>query len=129
MVQERFALLIVDSIMAPFRADYTGRGELAERQQVLGKLLSRLQKISEEFNVAVFLSNQVMAEPDATTTQAAAGGNILAQASTTRLYLRKESKKEERVCKMYASSSIPEGGECIFQISDGGIMDGGDSTE
>jgi hypothetical protein len=28
MYQEEYALLIVDSIMAPFRVDYSGRGEL-----------------------------------------------------------------------------------------------------
>ena len=28
MLEEPFALLIVDSIMSPFRADYSGRGEL-----------------------------------------------------------------------------------------------------
>lgn len=31
MVEEAFALVVVDSIMAPFRVDYSGRGELAER--------------------------------------------------------------------------------------------------
>jgi meiotic recombination protein DMC1 len=31
MAEERFALLIVDSIMALFRVDYSGRGELSER--------------------------------------------------------------------------------------------------
>lgn len=38
---------IVDSIMALFRVDFSGRGELAERQQKLAQMLSRLQKISE----------------------------------------------------------------------------------
>ena len=42
MLDEPFALLVVDSIMAPFRVDYSGRGELAERQQVLGKILNKL---------------------------------------------------------------------------------------
>ena len=47
MVEDSFSLVIVDSIMAPFRVDYSGRGELAERQQVLARVLSRMQKISE----------------------------------------------------------------------------------
>ena len=33
--------------MALFRVDYSGRGELADRQQKLAQMLSRLQKISE----------------------------------------------------------------------------------
>ena len=42
-----FKLLIVDSVMALFRVDFSGRGELAERQQQLAQMLSKLQKISE----------------------------------------------------------------------------------
>lgn len=94
MVEDQYSLLVIDSIMAPFRVDYSGRGELSERQNVLGKVLSKVQKISEQFNIAIFMSNQVMADPGAGMTYAAdpkkpIGGNILAHASTTRLYLRK----------------------------------------
>uniref|UniRef100_A0A8C2SLD2 RecA family profile 1 domain-containing protein n=1 Tax=Capra hircus TaxID=9925 RepID=A0A8C2SLD2_CAPHI len=63
-----FKLLIIDSIMALFRVDFSGRGELAERQQKLAQMLSRLQKISEEYNVAVFVTNQMTADPGATMT-------------------------------------------------------------
>lgn len=56
-------LQIVDSVTALFRVDYSGRGELAERQQKLGRMMSKLQKIAEEFNVAVFITNQVCADP------------------------------------------------------------------
>lgn len=38
---------VMDSVMALFRVDFSGRGELADRQQKLAQLLSRLQKISE----------------------------------------------------------------------------------
>ena len=31
MVEDTYALLIIDSIMAPFRVDFSGRGELSER--------------------------------------------------------------------------------------------------
>lgn len=58
-----FRLVIVDSIMALFRVDFSGRGELAERQQKLGQMMSRLQKIAEEFNVAVFVTNHVCSDP------------------------------------------------------------------
>lgn len=117
MIEDQFALMIVDSIMAPYRVDYSGRGELAERQQVLGRMLSKIQKISEQFNIAIFMTNQVMADPGAGMTYAIdpkkpVGGNILAHASTTRLFLRK-GKGEQRVCKIFDSPSIPEG-ECIF---------------
>ncbi|KAM9639552.1 meiotic recombination protein DMC1/LIM15 homolog isoform 3-T4 [Morphnus guianensis] len=52
-----FKLLIIDSIMALFRVDFSGRGELAERQQKLAQMLSRLQKISEEMRTEIVWSN------------------------------------------------------------------------
>ena len=94
MVEDPFSLLVIDSIMAPFRVDFSGRGELADRQQTLNRFLNKVQKISEQFNVAVFMSNQVMADPGATMSYAVdpkkpIGGHIIAHASTTRLFLRK----------------------------------------
>ena len=55
----KYKVLVVDSIISLFRSDFSGRGELGERQQKLNQMLSRLTKISEEFNVAVFMTNQV----------------------------------------------------------------------
>lgn len=56
-----FRLLIIDSIIALFRVDYHGRGELSDRQQKLGQHLSELTRMAEEFNIAVFLVNQCQA--------------------------------------------------------------------
>ena len=38
----QYRVLIIDSAMALFRVDYTGRGELADRQQKLNKYLPAL---------------------------------------------------------------------------------------
>ncbi|XP_062502842.1 meiotic recombination protein DMC1/LIM15 homolog [Corticium candelabrum] len=121
-----FKLLIIDSIMALFRVDFSGRGELSERQQKLGQLLSRLQKISEEYNVAVFITNQMTADPGATMSFQAdpkkpIGGHILAHASTTRVSLRK-GRGEVRIAKIYDSPDMPEN-EATFAITNGGIAD------
>ena len=35
----------MDSIMCHFRVDFSGRGELADRQQKLNILMSRLRKV------------------------------------------------------------------------------------
>ena len=50
-----YRLLVIDSVMALYRTDYVGRGELSERQQVLGKFLRRATQMAEEFNLCVFL--------------------------------------------------------------------------
>lgn len=129
MMEDVFSVMIIDSIMALFRVDFSGRGELSERQQVLGKTLSKLIKLAEQFNVAVLLTNQVMSDPGSTMTFTAdmkkpVGGNILAHASTTRLYFRK-GKGDERVCKIYDSPCLPES-DCVFRITDNGIDDADD---
>jgi hypothetical protein len=38
-------LQVVDSLTSNFRTDFCGRGELADRQQKLGQMLSRLKKV------------------------------------------------------------------------------------
>jgi meiotic recombination protein DMC1 len=63
MMEGDYRLLIVDSIIALFRTDYSGRGELSERQQKLNQMLARLMRLAEEFNIAVFITNQMCADP------------------------------------------------------------------
>jgi meiotic recombination protein DMC1 len=53
MAEEPFRLLIMDSITANLRVDFSGRGELAERQQRLGQLMQRLRKV-RLFNARLF---------------------------------------------------------------------------
>jgi len=122
---DKFALVVVDSIMGIFRVDYSGRGELSERQQCLGRVMSKLQKLSEEFNIAVVITNQVMADPSGGAMSfmpalpKPVGGHVLAHMSTTRLSLRK-GRGEQRVCKIYDSPSLPEG-DCVFEICNAGV--------
>lgn len=57
MCENRFALLVVDSATALYRTDYSGRGELSARQMSLAKFLRHLQRLADEFGVAVVISN------------------------------------------------------------------------
>ncbi|TEB39377.1 hypothetical protein FA13DRAFT_1751484 [Coprinellus micaceus] len=122
-----FRLLIVDSIMALFRVDYSGRGELSERQQKLAQMLSKLSKMSEEFNIAILMTNQVQSDPGATMTFVAGGalkpigGHILSHASATRIFLRK-GRAEERVAKLVDSPDKPES-EASYKLDEGGWAD------
>ena len=62
--EQNVKLIIVDSLMSHFRSDYSGRGELAPRQQKLNRHMHALQKLADTYNVAIYLTNQVMARPD-----------------------------------------------------------------
>ncbi|KAG5185783.1 DNA repair and recombination protein Rad51A [Tribonema minus] len=125
MAEDRYALLVVDSATALFRTDYSGRGELSERQMQLAQFLRQLTRMAEEFGVAVVITNQVVANPDGMSFAKDAtkpiGGNIMAHASTTRLRLRK-GRAENRVCQVFDSPTLPES-EAQFSLSDSGIQD------
>lgn len=116
-------LLVVDSVTSHFRAEYTGRGTLAARQQKLNKHLHHLQRGAEINNMAVYITNQVMSRPDAFfgDPTAPVGGHVLAHVPQTRCYLRK-SKGERRICRLVDSPNLPEG-EAVFTIMKDGIRD------
>ncbi|XP_015794532.1 DNA repair protein RAD51 homolog 1 [Tetranychus urticae] len=127
MSESRYALLIVDSATALYRTDYSGRGELAARQMHMAKFLRLLQRLADEFGIAVVITNQVVASVDGGAGMFCAdpkkpiGGNIIAHASTTRLYLRK-GRGDSRICKIYDSPCLPES-EATFAITAEGIED------
>jgi len=119
-------LVVIDSLTAHFRAEYVGRGTLAERQQKLNRLLHILQRrLSDPYNIAVVVTNQVMARPDIVfgdpTTPI--GGHIVGHTATYRIYLRK-GKGDKRIARLIDSPSLPEG-ECVFEVTTDGIKDVG----
>ena len=116
-------LLIVDSLMAHFRAEYVGRESLATRQQKLNQHLHALQNIANTYNIAVFLTNQVQARPDAFfgSPTKAIGGHVLGHASTYRIWLKK-GLAGKRIARLVDSPHLPEG-ECVFKITTDGIVD------
>jgi len=126
MAEQRYSLLIVDSATALYRTDFSGRGELSARQMHLARFLRTLLRLADVFGVAVVITNQVVAQVDGAAMFAAdpkkpIGGNIMAHASTTRLYLRK-GRGETRICKIYDSPCLPES-EAVFAINADGIGD------
>jgi DNA repair protein RadA len=119
---EPIKLMIIDSLTAHFRAEYAGRGQLADRQQKLNRYMHDLMKLSETYNLAVYVTNQVMANPaqmfgDPTT---AIGGHIVGHSSTYRLYLRR-GKQGSRVAKLIDSPNLPDN-ETVFWVSDAGVV-------
>ncbi|MBN2112179.1 DNA repair and recombination protein RadA [Candidatus Woesearchaeota archaeon] len=116
-------LVIVDSLTAHFRAEFIGRGTLAERQQKINKHMRTLANLACNHNVCVYVTNQVMAKPDqffGDPTEAI-GGHIVGHNSTFRIYLRK-GKKDTRVAKLVDSPNLPNG-EAAFNIDTSGVID------
>lgn len=116
-------LVIIDSLMGHFRSDFSGRGQLADRQQKLNKHMHVLLKLAHTYNIAVYVTNQVMSRPDVFfgDPTEAIGGHVLAHSSTYRVYLRR-GKKGSRVAKLVDAPAMPDS-ECIFMITGEGIKD------
>lgn len=111
----------MDSWTAHFRAEYVGRGALAERQQTLNKHLHDLMQFATLHNVAIVVTNQVAANPDSffgDPTQPI-GGHILGHNSTVRVYLRK-SKDTKRIVRLVDSPNLPDG-EAVMRIVGSGL--------
>ena len=114
-------MVCVDSLTAHFRAEYVGRGELAERQQKLNKHLHDLMRIGDLFNTSILVTNQVAANPDSyfgDPTQPI-GGNILGHTSTFRIYLRK-SKGDKRIVRLVDAPNLADG-EGVMRVKGEGL--------
>ena len=116
-------LLIVDSLTSHFRAEFVGRGALADRQQKLNKHMHVLLRWGDLNNGLVLVTNQVSSKPDAFFGDPTRpiGGHIVGHTATFRLYLRK-SKGGKRIARLIDSPHLPEG-EAVFSVSEKGIRD------
>jgi DNA repair protein RadA len=121
--QYKARLVIIDSIISLHRAEFAGRETLAERQQRLNLILHKLIRLAEIYNVAVVYTNQVQAQPDVLfggNSMIAAGGNIMAHASTYRIFLRKAG--HNRIATML-DSPYHAYSQVKFTIGEQGIED------
>ncbi|MEM4311798.1 MAG: DNA repair and recombination protein RadA [Nitrososphaerales archaeon] len=121
-------LVVVDSAVAHYRAEFLGRGILAERQQRLNKFMHLLLRVGETYNVAIVVTNQVQAAPDIFFGDPSrpTGGHVVAHTSTYRIYLRKAGKN--RIARMVDSPYHPER-EVVFILNERGIDDPDESTK
>jgi len=116
-------LLVVDSLTAHFRAEFVGRGTLADRQQKLNRHMHDLLRWGDLNNGVICVTNQVAAKPDAFFGDPTRpiGGHIVGHTATFRLYLRK-SKGPKRIARLIDSPHLPEG-EAVFSITEIGVRD------
>jgi DNA repair protein RadA len=116
-------LLIVDSLTSHFRAEFLGRGSLAERQQILNRHMHDLLNFATLNNAAIVVTNQVAAKPDAFFGDPTRpiGGHVVGHTATFRVYLRK-GKAGKRIARLIDSPNMPEG-EAVFNVTEDGIKD------
>ncbi|TRM98505.1 DNA repair and recombination protein RadA, partial [Sulfolobus sp. F1] len=116
-------LIIVDSVTSHFRAEYPGRENLAVRQQKMNKHLHQLVRLAEVYDIAVVITNQVMARPDMFygDPTVAVGGHTLYHVPGIRVQLKK-SRGNRRIARVVDAPHLPEG-EVVFALTEEGIRD------
>ncbi|HID09484.1 TPA: DNA repair and recombination protein RadA [Candidatus Micrarchaeota archaeon] len=121
-------LIIIDSVTAPFRAEYTDLNELPKRQKKIGEILMKLHEIAVgmfdgNYRV-VYYTNQVATRIGPFVNPAASGthvgGNILGHRAQYRVYLRK-SRDNIRIARLVDAHDLPAQ-EVLFKIGPGGIL-------
>lgn len=121
------SLIVIDSIAAPFRNEFLGRGELSVRQQELQRTLTLLQKAVTEFNVACLVTNQVMANPEGGGIPGADPrrpvlGHVLAHRTQEIMYMKKGAA-DKRIIKLIQSSCRPSDVDAEARVSASGFCD------
>ncbi|MEM3943750.1 MAG: AAA family ATPase [Thermofilaceae archaeon] len=116
-------LVVIDSVIALYRAQYRGIEWLARRQQAINYLLDWLKRWARIYGVAAVITNQVLTHPlpSGVALKLPAGGNIIAHASTHRFILRKAG--DAWLIECIDSPRIAKGASVEFRITDAGVED------
>jgi DNA repair protein RadA len=120
----KFKLLIIDSPIAHYRAEYVKLGELPMRQKKLFKFMSNLRSLSQTYRIAVVITNQLTTIPDSNIPEPErpAGGNVMAHAITYAIRLRTIKTGSLRTARIITSPYHPNN-VAKFRISENGIKD------
>jgi DNA repair protein RadA len=114
-------LLIIDSVVALYRSEFTGRKNLLERQKRITELMKVLVNASAVHNVAVVITNQTQSSVDLDwgNKLKPVGGNVIGHMSTYRLELKNTSIHVASII----NSPYHDISEARFMISEKGITD------
>jgi DNA repair protein RadA len=123
-------LIIVDSLISPFRAEYKQLSKLPERQKALHKTMIALLTLARLYGIGVVVTNHIQDVPTLWNSRTLlhgvqaipTGGHVMAHDSTYRILLRKTGLWSESA--LIFSSPYHPTGQIQFKITDRGIDDG-----
>jgi len=117
-------LVVVDSLIAEFRKDFEGRGELSDRQNKLKTHIKHLVRTAESRNVVCLITNQIQEALGVMGDNIRpVGGNELAHTSTHRIYLKKpQSIKNNKITAILVDSPNNAKNEVKLELGSTGIQ-------
>ncbi len=117
------ALIIIDSMVGHIRAEFEGRSEYGERADRLGNMMSTLQKLASNNDIAIFYTNQAGRDPSVQYGDPvyAYGGATMKHRSSFRLRLDSRGSKGFNA-ELIDSPNLPQE-DIYFGVAQGGIVD------
>jgi DNA repair protein RadA len=112
------SLLIVDSVINNYRAEFLGPTNLSERQQRLYQLMNLLSHIAQNYGIAIVITNQVNSSHPYSST----GGHVIAYSSNYRICLRRRYAGD-KVTATLVKSPYHLGNNTDLMLSEKGIED------
>lgn len=122
--RNKMVLLIVDSVIHNYRAEFLGQNSLPKRQQKLYQFMNQLSCIAEAYGIAVVVTNQVnnSCNYNIMNSSRPTGGNIMNHTSTYRISLERLAGSNRIIAKIVKSSYHMES-EAYFMLTEKGIED------
>ena len=119
VIEKNVKIIIIDGLVGLFRMLYHGRGELADRQDVLEQVLIKLRNLSVYGNCCVILTNQVMSNPDPFgAKEKAIGGHVLGH-SVKYIFAIRKGLKNNRILARIKSPKDPQADFTFFLNEEG----------
>lgn len=117
------ALIIIDSMVGHIRAEFEGRSEYGERADRLGNMMSTLQKLASNNDIAIFYTNQAGRDPSVQYGDPvyAYGGATMKHRSSFRLRLDSRGGKGFNA-ELIDSPNLPQE-DIYFDVAPEGIVD------
>lgn len=119
--ENEFSLIVVDSVINHFRAEFLNSGAHVERQEKLYEYMRLLSALAQKHGIAVVVTNQV--NSGYSFTAKPAGGTIMGSTSTYRIFLRRLSNGGSDIAAKVVKSSYHPEAEACFKLSEKGIED------
>jgi DNA repair protein RadB len=117
---ERAALIVLDSATGFYRLE-RGPDDEGETLRRVGRQVTHLLGLARRHDLAVVLTNQVFADPDAESDRARAlGGHTLAHLTGTIVRLER-FRGGNRRATLEKHGSLPAGGSARFRITESGL--------
>ena len=121
-IQTAAKVVVVDSIIAPLRAEFLGRENLQARQQTLNYIISLLNRHAMINGALVVVTNQVMDVPDLFAGKRPTGGNIFAH-GINRIFMMVKPSKQKPEGYMWPLDvpGMPPDVKIQYRIADDGL--------